>query len=50
MTNSMLGLILIGQSKTGQDEMAARPDADGCYGPLDEILSEFARDLEDEKG
>ncbi|MGH8924888.1 MAG: hypothetical protein ACRDWA_09675 [Acidimicrobiia bacterium] len=44
MMNSMLGLILLGGSTTGADEMNARPGPDGGYGALDEILARFARE------
>jgi hypothetical protein len=45
MLTSMLGLVLLGGSATSEDAMSARPDLDGSYGLLDEILAEFARDL-----
>jgi hypothetical protein len=45
MLTSMLGLVLLGGSATSEDAMSARPDPDGSYGPLDEILAEFAREL-----
>jgi hypothetical protein len=45
MLTSMLGLVLLGGSAKSEDEMSARPDPNGSYGPLDEILAQFARDL-----
>lgn len=43
MMTSMLGLILIGGSAASADEMSARPDSNGSYGILDEILADLNR-------
>jgi hypothetical protein len=43
--NSLLSLILLGESSSAEDEMRARPTEDGSYGPLDEILARFAREV-----
>lgn len=42
MMNSQLGRIVLGSSLAGADEMQASPDADGTYGPLDEVLASLA--------
>jgi hypothetical protein len=39
---SQLGLIILGGSGSSADEMSARPDPDGSYGPLDGLLEEAA--------
>jgi hypothetical protein len=40
--SSQLGRILISGSGATADEMSARPDPDGGYGPLDAILAQLA--------
>lgn len=42
MMSSQLGRIILGVSASTADEMSARPDQDGHYGPLDELLEEIA--------
>lgn len=40
--SSQLGRMILNASVSTEDEMSARPDPDGSYGPLDEIFDEVA--------
>jgi hypothetical protein len=40
--SSQLGRMILNASASTEDEMSARPDPDGSYGPLDAILEEIA--------
>lgn len=42
MMSSQLGRMILNASASTEDEMSARPDPDGSYGPLDAILAEIA--------
>lgn len=42
MMTSQLGRVILNASGSTEDEMNARPDPEGSYGPLDAILKEIA--------
>jgi hypothetical protein len=42
MMSSQLGRMILNASASTEDEMSARPDADGSYGPLDAIIKKMA--------
>lgn len=44
MMSSQLGRTILGGSASTADEMSAKPDQDGRYGPLDELLEEIVAD------
>ncbi len=44
MMSSQLGRTILGGSESTADEMSAKPDQDGGYGPLDELLEEIVAD------
>lgn len=50
MMASQLGRMILNPSVSTEDEMSARPDSDGSYGPLDAILEEIAAQRLNELG
>jgi hypothetical protein len=44
MMSSQLGRTILGGSASTADEMSDKPDQDGRYGPLDELLEEIVAD------
>lgn len=42
MMSSQLGRMILNASASTEDEMSARPDPDGSYGPFDAILKKIA--------
>ena len=42
MMSTQLGRMILGGSASTEDEMSARPDQDGRYGPIDGLLEEIA--------
>ena len=44
MMSSQLGRTILGGTTSTADEMSAKPDQDGRYGPLDELLEKIVVD------
>jgi len=44
MMSSQLGRTILGGTASTADEMSAKPDQDGRYGPLDELLEKIVVD------
>ena len=44
MMSSQLGRTILGGSASTADEMNGKPDQDGRYGPLDELLEKVVAD------
>jgi hypothetical protein len=44
MMSSQLGRTILGGTASSPDEMSAKPDQDGRYGPLDELLEKVVAD------
>jgi hypothetical protein len=44
MMSSQLGRTILGGSASTADEMSGKPDQDGRYGPLDELLEKIIAD------
>ena len=44
MMSSQLGRTILGGTASSADEMSAKPDQDGRYGPLDELLEKVVAD------
>ena len=44
MMSSQLGRTILGGTASTADEMSAKPDQDGRYGPLDELLEKIGVD------
>lgn len=44
MMSSQLGRTILGGSASTADEMSGKPDQDGRYGPLDELLEKIVAD------
>ncbi len=47
MMTHQLGRMILDRSVSTEDEMSATPNADGGYGPIDDLLEEIAESVDD---